>query len=70
VDVVGGLAVAGLAVGGADVVAELCDLDGRPVEVRQSGDDAGHDRGLADVAGVSADDDGWHGEGEWLVVSR
>src|SRR6185437_7012602 len=42
------LAVAGLAVGGADVVAELRDLDGGPVELRQSGDDAGNDRGLAD----------------------
>jgi hypothetical protein len=28
--------------------------------VRQRCDEAGDDAGLADVTGVSADDDGWH----------
>jgi hypothetical protein len=37
--------------------------------VGERGDEAGDDRGLADIAGVSADDDDGHGRGEWLVVS-
>src|SRR6185312_4184232 len=57
---VGGLAVAGFAVGGADVVAELRDFYGGPAARRQSGDEAGDDAGLADVAGVSAYDDDGH----------
>jgi hypothetical protein len=40
--------------------------------VGQSGDEAGDDAGLADVAGVSADDDGWHGGkcSSWLPAYR
>ncbi len=53
---IGGGAVAGFAVGGADVVSVLSDFESGPVEGGQGGDEAGYNAGLADAAGVSADD--------------
>jgi hypothetical protein len=53
---IGGDAVAGFAVGGADAVSILRDLESSPVKVGQGSDDAGNDAGFADAAGVSADD--------------
>ena len=53
-------AVARLPVGGADAVSVLSDLEGGPVEARQRGDKTGDDAGLADAAGVSADDENGH----------
>jgi len=54
--VVGGGTVAGLAVGGTDAVAVLGDFGGGPVEFGQSGNEAGDDAGLANAAGVAADE--------------
>jgi hypothetical protein len=47
--------------GGAEAVAVLRDFEGGPVVLRQRGDDASNDRGLANVARVSTDDDNGHG---------
>src|SRR5436853_1584004 len=43
-----------LAAGRADAVAELCNLDRRPVYFRHPSDDAFNDRRFADVARVTA----------------
>src|SRR5262249_47199587 len=53
--------VAGLAVGRADAVAELRDLERGPVEFRKSRDQPCHNTGLAHAAGMPADDNECHG---------
>src|SRR5258708_24556937 len=58
----GGGTVAGLAVGGTDAVSVLRDFESGPVKSGQGGDEAGNDAGLADAAGVSADDQDGHGK--------
>ena len=58
--VIVGLAIARLAVGRADAVTILRDLDGGPVHFGQRGDDAGDDAGFAYAARVSADHDDCH----------
>src|SRR5271169_895069 len=57
---VGGGTVAGFAVGGADAVSVLRDFEGGPVEAGQGGDQTGDYAGLADAAGVSANDEDGH----------
>src|SRR5579864_4021016 len=52
--VVAGIAIAGLAVGGADAVAKLRDLEGGPVEFRQRRYQARNHAGLAHAARVPA----------------
>ena len=63
---VGGGAVAGFAVGGADAVSVLRDFESGPVEGGQGGDKTGYYAGLADAAGVSADDE--DGQGKQLLA--
>jgi hypothetical protein len=48
-----GLAVAGLAVGGAEAVAELRDLESGPMHLGQTRDDGGGDRCFADTSRMS-----------------
>src|SRR5262249_8625836 len=54
--VVTGIAVARLAVGRADAVAELRDLQRRPVELRQCRDQSGYHAGLTHAPRMSPDD--------------
>ena len=58
--VVGGGAVTGFAIGGADVVPMLRDLEGGPAEFGQGRDQAGDDAGFANAAGMAADDEDGH----------
>ena len=48
--------IAGLAIGGADSVAILGNLHGGPIELGESGDQAGDNAGLAYAAGMATDD--------------
>src|SRR5258706_14263380 len=59
---IGGGTVAGFAIGGTDAVSVLRDFESGPVKGGQAGDEAGNDAGLADAAGVSADDQDGHGK--------
>src|SRR4029077_17508000 len=59
-------AVAGLAVGGADVVSVLRNFEGSPLKLAELGDQASNYTGLADAAGMTADYDDGHG----AVASR
>src|SRR5579872_93910 len=55
-----GRAVARLSIGGADTVAVLRDLEGGPVELRQTSDQPGYDAGLTHAAGMSTDNHQGH----------
>src|ERR1035438_1660815 len=65
---IGGGTVAGFAVGGADAVSVLSDFESGPVEAGQGGDETGNDAGLADAAGVSADDEDGHEGSSWPLA--
>jgi hypothetical protein len=58
--VIGSGAVAGLAIGCANVVSVLRNLERGPMQLWQSGDETCDNAGLANVARVSADDDDCH----------
>ena len=58
---IAGGTIADFAVGGANAVSVLGNLEGSPVELRRGSDESGDDAGFADAAGVSADDDEGHG---------
>ncbi len=64
---IGGGAVARLAVGRTDVVSILGDLQSGPVISRQGGDQTGDYAGLADAAGVAADDENGHRDGSTVL---
>ena len=57
---IGGGAVAGLAVSRTDVVSVLRDFEGSPVEGGQGGDETGDYAGLPYAASVAANDDNGH----------
>jgi hypothetical protein len=65
---IGGGAVAGFALGGANAVSVVSDFESGPMEAGQGGDETGNDARFADVAGVSADDEDGHGRGSWLLA--
>ena len=58
--VVAGIAIAGLAVCRADAVAELRDLQGGPIKLRQRGNQTGNHTGFAHAPGMSANYDDCH----------
>src|SRR2546430_2215804 len=58
--IVAGIAIAGLAVGGADAMAELRDFEGCPVEFRQCRNQARNHTGLAHAARVPANHNDCH----------
>lgn len=53
---IAGCAIAGLAIGGADSVAVLGNLHGRPIVLRKGGNQARDNAGLAYASGMAADD--------------
>ena len=52
-----GRAITGFTICRTDAVPVLRDLQRRPVKFRKRGNEAGNDTGLANAAGMSADDD-------------